>query len=112
MPHDDIVLSERFLFCVSISRSLEFTNNNFVPTWLKKQLLQTQDLKLKKEIAEDIVDKTNWYNWFNDEENTKYMQKHYFPNTKKMQIDFFNNSLKGNESILQLGIYDKKKSVF
>ena len=25
-------------------------------------------------LTEEIIEKTNWYNWFNDEENTKNMQ--------------------------------------
>ena len=37
-------------------------------------------------LTEEIVDKTNWYNWFNDEENTKDMQKLYFPNTKTIKL--------------------------
>ena len=28
-------------------------------------------------ITEEIVKKTNWYKWFNDEETTKNMQKHF-----------------------------------
>jgi len=62
-------------------------------------------------LNEEIVESSNWYKWFNDEETTLHMQKHYFPNTKEMQIDFYNNSLKNNESIVQLGILDKSKSV-
>ena len=30
---------------------------------------------------EDCVLKTNWYNWFNDSEIIKNMQKHYYPRT-------------------------------
>ena len=26
-------------------------------------------------LTEEIAKKSNWYKWFNDEENTKYMQK-------------------------------------
>ncbi len=62
-------------------------------------------------LTEEIVEKTNWFNWFNDEETTLHMQKHYFPNSKKLQIEFFNNALKNNQSTIQLGILDKKKSV-
>ena len=29
-------------------------------------------------LTEDIVDKTNWYNWFNDEENTKFTNNHHY----------------------------------
>ena len=41
-------------------------------------------------LTEEIVEKTNWYSWFNDEEVTKNMQKHYYPNTKEMQISCIN----------------------
>ena len=62
-------------------------------------------------LNEEIVESSNWYKWFNDEETTLHMQKHYFPNTKEMQIDFYNNSLKNDQSIIQLGILDKSKSI-
>jgi [ribosomal protein S5]-alanine N-acetyltransferase len=58
-------------------------------------------------LSEEIVDNSNWYNWFNNEENTKYMQKHYFPNTKKLQLDFFKHNIENNENKLQLGIVHK-----
>ena len=44
-------------------------------------------------LSEDIVRCSNWYGWFNDEENTKTMQKHYFPNTKEDQLLFFRNEV-------------------
>ena len=28
-------------------------------------------------LTEEVVKKTNWYKWFNNEETTKNMQKHY-----------------------------------
>ena len=34
-------------------------------------------------LTEEIVEKTNWYNWFNDEETTQHMQKHYLTLLKK-----------------------------
>ena len=37
-------------------------------------------------LTSEIVGQTNWYSWFNDEENTKYMQKHYYPNSKELQL--------------------------
>ena len=60
-----------------------------------------------KVLSEDDVLKTNWYNWFNDEETTKYMQKHYFPNTKQDQLIYFNNNIQGSKTKLQLGICRK-----
>ena len=59
-------------------------------------------------LDEEVVEKTNWYNWFNDEENTKYMQKHYFPNTKKMQMEYFKNEIENSNTKMQLGIVQKK----
>jgi len=53
-------------------------------------------------LTEDIVENTNWYNWFNDEDNTKNMQKHYFPNTKQMQLEYFKNEIENNQTKLQL----------
>ncbi len=59
-------------------------------------------------LNEEIVEKTNWYNWFNDEENTRFMQKHYYPNTKALQLEFFKNEIENNPNKLQLGIFHKK----
>lgn len=63
-------------------------------------------------LTEDIVNNSNWYQWFNDEQTTLHMQKHYYPNSKEDQIDFFNSQLKNSKTTLQLGIFDKKKSIF
>jgi len=63
-------------------------------------------------LTEEIVEKTNWYNWFNDENNTKYMQKHYFPNTKTMQVEFFKSEIENNKNKLQLGILHKDEDLF
>ena len=63
-------------------------------------------------LTEELVEGTNWYKWFNDEENTKYMQQHYFPNTKAMQLQFFKSEIEGSSSKLQLGIVEKKDQLF
>lgn len=63
-------------------------------------------------LTEQIVDRTNWYNWFNDEENTKNMQKHYFPNTKNIQMHFFKNEIEHSQTKLQLGIVQRNKNSF
>ena len=47
-------------------------------------------------LNEDIVTESNWYNWFNDADVTKFMQKHYYPNTKSMQLSFYKNSIENN----------------
>ena len=55
----------------------------------------------------EIVEESNWYNWFNDEHLTKYMQKHYYPNTKDLQLDYFRKSIENNSTRVQCGIYHK-----
>ena len=62
-------------------------------------------------LDEEAVAKTNWYNWFNDEEITKYMVKHYYPNTRGMQLGFFKKEIENNPNKLQLGIFHKKDKV-
>ena len=59
-------------------------------------------------LTSEIVEKTNWYKWFNDEENTKHMQKHYYPNSKELQLKYFKEEIEGSDKKLQLGIYHKK----
>jgi RimJ/RimL family protein N-acetyltransferase len=63
-------------------------------------------------LNEEVIEKTNWYNWFNDEDTMKNMQKHYFPNTKSTQLDFYKNEVKGNNKKLQLGIVQKENGLF
>lgn len=61
-----------------------------------------------KILTEDDIHNSNWYGWFNDEETTKFMQKHYFPNTKEAQLEFYRKEIVGNDKKLQLGICDVK----
>ena len=61
-----------------------------------------------KVLSEDDVLNSNWYGWFNDEGITRYMQQHYFPNTREAQIDFYRKEILGNRQKLQLGICDIK----
>jgi [ribosomal protein S5]-alanine N-acetyltransferase len=63
-------------------------------------------------LTEEVIDKTNWYKWFNDEENTKYMQQHYYPNTKEKQFKFFRDKIKGDDAKVQLGIVRKSDNLF
>jgi [ribosomal protein S5]-alanine N-acetyltransferase len=62
-------------------------------------------------LTSKIIEQTNWYNWFNDEENTKYMQKHYFPNSREKQLKFFRDEIEGNNKKIQLGIYHKEDKI-
>ena len=62
-------------------------------------------------LDEEAVEKTEWYNWFNDEENTEYMQQHYYPNTKAKQLAFYKSEIENNPKKLQVGIFHKEDKV-
>ena len=59
-------------------------------------------------LTKDIACNSNWYNWFNDEETTRGMQKHYFPNTRELQSDFYQKHIEGSVDKVQVGIFHKK----
>ena len=62
-------------------------------------------------LNEKIIKETNWFKWFNDEETTYHMQKHYYPNTIEKQINFLEKMVK-DQTTLQLGIVQKPSFVF
>lgn len=61
-----------------------------------------------KVLTEDDVHNSNWYGWFNDEETTRFMQKHYYPNTEELELEFLKESISTSKTKLQLGICDVK----
>lgn len=58
-------------------------------------------------VTEEIVEKTNWHNWFNNEKNTGNMQKHYYPNAREDQLNYLKSEINGNKEKLQVGIVHK-----
>jgi len=46
-----------------------------------------------------------WYEWFSDEETTKYMGERYWPNSKEAQFEFY-KSIQSNRTRLVLSIVD------
>jgi RimJ/RimL family protein N-acetyltransferase len=54
-------------------------------------------------LNKDLVIKSNWYRWFNDEKLTKFMQKHYIPNSLISQLEFV-SSIESSASDIILGI--------
>ena len=62
-------------------------------------------------LSEKLIKNTNWYKWFNDEETTYHMQKHYYPNTINKQINYY-KSLIDDETTIQLGIVHKESLIF
>jgi RimJ/RimL family protein N-acetyltransferase len=61
-------------------------------------------------LTEEDALNSNWYGWFNSAETTYHMQKHYYPNSREAQLDFFNSMVKDKTKI-QLGIISKKENV-
>lgn len=62
-------------------------------------------------VSEEMVSKTNWFRWFNDESITVNMQKHYFPITPSMQMEYFKNCIEGAKDKLQCGIWHKSDEI-
>lgn len=65
------------------------------------------NLDLRSLRIED-VEQSDWYDWFNDESVCQNLQKHYYPNTRTLQRDFF-ESMQRDPSKVQLGIIPKDK---
>tara|TARA_Y100000590_G_C15688245_1_gene1002437 strand:+ start:890 stop:1588 length:699 start_codon:yes stop_codon:yes gene_type:complete len=49
--------------------------------------------------------KSNWFSWFNDSNNTKYLEQGLYPNTREDQMKFFTNSK--NRFILMISLKNK-----
>lgn len=54
-------------------------------------------------LNSEYAEKTQWYNWFNSEKTTRFMQKHYFPNDRNNQIKFAKEINRSSENLV-LGI--------
>lgn len=61
-------------------------------------------------LNSELADKTKWYNWFNSEKTTRFMQKHYYPNDKNNQIIFAKEINNSNENLV-LGISENEKLI-
>ena len=49
--------------------------------------------------------KSNWYSWFNDSNNTKYLDQGMYPNTREEQMKFLTNSK--NRFILMISLKNR-----
>lgn len=58
-----------------------------------------------KALTRDDVLHSNWYGWFNDEDLTATLQKHYLPNTKEIQLNYL-DAIHTALNKMQLGICD------
>lgn len=65
--------------------------------------LKGKHVLLKVLTKEDVLT-SNWYGWFNDQELCKTLQKHYYPNSVEMQLEFWEKSVRNSDDKIQLGI--------
>ena len=65
--------------------------------------IRGKNVILKTLTKEDVIS-SNWYGWFNDEQLCKTLQKHYFPNTVEIQMDFLERNISNSTTKIQLGI--------
>ena len=59
-------------------------------------------------LDQRVVNKTDWYKWFNHHENTRILEVGKFPNTLKKQLIYVKNELASNDDIISLEDVDKK----
>ena len=73
--------------------------------------IKGKNIYLKVLTKEDVLT-SGWYGWFNDEHTCETLQKHYYPNTMKSQLEFWNElDLSPNKhSKIQLGVCKKNSS--
>ena len=55
-------------------------------------------------LNEEHVWNSSWYGWFNNLESTKGTEHHRFPNTRALQLKFFQEEVTGRKDNLILGI--------
>ena len=55
-------------------------------------------------LTDEIVEFSNWHNWFNDEKTNINTTYHVYPNSKSDQKDYLRGQINGNKSKIQLGI--------
>ena len=63
--------------------------------------MEGKKIYLRHPIEEDVQGK--WHEWFSDEETTKFLDARFWPNSKEMQLAFY-NSLQNDKNKLVLSI--------
>ena len=71
--------------------------------------LTGKNIVLKCLTRDDVIN-SNWYGWFNDEQLSKTLQKHYFPNTLESQLLFWENNIAKSINKFQVGICKKESN--
>ena len=62
-------------------------------------------------LDEELIEISNWYNWFNDEKTNINTTHHVYPNTKELQKKYFLENIKNISNKVQLGIYHIKDEI-
>ena len=68
--------------------------------------LKGKDVDLVR-VTKDIILKTDFYTWLNDQRITKYTKQGYFPISREEEIEYYEKNIK-TKNRLQLGIINKK----
>ena len=76
---------------------------------LKKHFSSGKHVSLYS-LDEIDIENTNWFDWFNDEKVCLFLQKHYNPNTKSDQLDFF-KSIKKSKNDIIFGLVDNNNEL-
>ena len=58
-------------------------------------------------VNKDVILKTNFYTWLNDQRVTKYTKQGYFPISRREELDYYEKNIK-SKNRLQLGVINKK----
>ena len=76
---------------------------------MKNKYVEGKYIYLRSPELFDVRGK--WYEWFSDEEITKYLVDHRFPNTKERQEEFFKNNYKDQNNLILSVIKKKMRSI-
>jgi len=68
---------------------------------MKNPYIIGKQIYLRHPIREDV--EGEWYEWFSDEETTKFLESRFWPNSKESQLKFY-NSLHDDKNKLVLSI--------
>ena len=58
-------------------------------------------------VTKDVILKTDFYTWLNDQRITKYTKQGYFPISREEEIEYYEKNIK-TKNRLQLGVIHKK----
>jgi RimJ/RimL family protein N-acetyltransferase len=63
-------------------------------------------------INESIINNTDYYKWYNDEEVTYHLEHGLYPNTKELQLEYYKNNILNQTNKCQFGIIHNDSQEF